>query len=173
MSCGRLVTADLPGERSFQYPVLLQWCRCCSAVSLLPVPRSLLVASFIWPAMGPRRDHRAQPWTAEQVSQLGCTTLHVGAEAICVGGVHFPTLRGRLLLITPPAAGSHESDAYSYGVRIAADPYGKVYTVSRDHLESPDEDTPRPQAQDDGLLGPRLRWQLFWVLKVPIKYPKP
>ena len=111
--------------------------------------------------MPPRRDPRAQPWTEEQVSQLDCTTLHPGAEAICVGGVHFTNLRGRLLLVLPHAQGTHSSDAFSYNVRIVGQSGGKVYSISRDHLESTDDDTPRPRVQDDGLLGPRLRWKLF------------
>ena len=114
-----------------------------------------------WNTMPPRRDHRAKPWTAEQVSRLDCTTLHPGAEAICVAGVHFATLRGRLLLVLPHAEGTHSSDEFSYNVRIVGQSGGKVYAVNRDHLESPDDDTPRPRVLDDGLLGPRLRWKLY------------
>ena len=78
-----------------------------------------------------------------------------------MGGAHFAALRGRLLLVLPHAAGTHSSDGLTYNVRDAGQSQGKIYAVNKDHLESPDDDTPRPRVQDDGLLGPRLRWKLF------------
>ncbi|OLQ03023.1 hypothetical protein AK812_SmicGene14074 [Symbiodinium microadriaticum] len=46
-------------------------------------------------------------------------------------------------------------------VRVIGQQPSKIYAINRDHLESPDDDTPRPRVQDDGLLGPRLRWRLY------------
>ena len=107
-----------------------------------------------WGVMPPRRDPRAQPWSEAQVAELDCTTLHPAPEAIC-------TLRNRLLLVLPHAAGTHSSDGLTYNVRVIGQQPSKIYAINRDHLESPDDDTPRPRVQDDGLLGPRLRWRLY------------
>ena len=183
-SCGRQDIADLPAwlllklqaRPCFIWPCRCPYCFRSWTASLRPRPGPLPFLAGLadtypgdpapWlssgrSAMPPRHDHRAQPWSEEQVSRLDCTTLHPGAEAICVGGVHFASLRGRLLLVLPHAQGTHSSDEFSYNVRIVGQSCGKVYSISRDHLESPDDDTPRPRVQDDGLLGPRLRWILF------------
>ena len=78
-----------------------------------------------------------------------------------MGGVHFASLRGRLLLVLPHAQGTHSSDEFFLQCSHRGPIRRQSILDQQRPPESPDDDTPRPPVQDDGLLGPRLRWKLF------------